>query len=69
MTFKHWKKLAAIFSHAPLRDENSALRSRVDSLTSEVVRLRQENASMLVLIRALRDVNEHLEKRLLEEGA
>lgn len=66
---KTWKKLKSLLSHAPLRDENSALRSRVDSLASEVVRLRQENASMLVLIRALRDVNEHLDKRLLGEVA
>lgn len=61
-------KLKSLLTHAPLRDENAALLGRVDALTSEVVRLRQENASMLVLIRALRDVNEHLDKRLLGEG-
>lgn len=41
------------------------LRQLAESLEAENERLREENRRLLSLCRCLRDVNEHLDKRLL----
>ena len=61
-------KLKSLLTHAPLRDENAALLDRVAALLAENDKLRDENVKLLTLVRCLRDVNEHLDKRLLGEG-
>lgn len=43
------------------------LRQLAESLEAENERLREENRRLHTLCRALRDVNEHLDKRLLAE--
>jgi hypothetical protein len=43
------------------------LRQLAESLEAENERLREENRRLLSLCRCLRDVNEHLDKRLLAE--
>ncbi len=53
--------LRNIFRPRPSRD----LRQLAQSLEVENERLRDENRRLLSLCRCLRDVNEHLDKRLL----
>lgn len=43
------------------------LRQLAETLEAENERLREENRRLHTLCRALRDVNEHLDKRLLAE--
>jgi len=55
--------LLSLFRPRPSRD----LRQLVASLEADNERLREENRRLHTLCRALRDVNEHLDKRLLAE--
>jgi hypothetical protein len=55
--------LISLFRPRPSRD----LRQLAESLEAESDRLRDENRRLHTLCRALRDVNEHLDKRLLAE--
>ena len=49
--------------------EASELRQLAATMEAENERLRKENHQLLTLCRALRDVNAHLDKRLLAEDA
>lgn len=54
------------FFAAPKRVE--ILTQRIDLLSQENARLAEENKKLLTLVRALRDVNAHLDQRLLNVG-
>lgn len=44
-------------------------RAQAEAVSAENEKLRRENAILASLVRALRDVNEHLDKRLQAEEA
>lgn len=57
------------FWNAPKREAEA--RSQLDAIGKQLAELRAENARLLILVRALRDVNASLDQRLLgiEQGA
>lgn len=52
------------FWNAPKREAEA--RSQLEELSRQMADLRAENAKLLMLVRALRDVNASLDQRLLD---
>lgn len=57
-----WQSLQRYWN-APKRE--AQLREQLAGITEQIVRLRTENEKLLMLVRALRDVNASLDQRLL----
>jgi hypothetical protein len=54
---------------AILEAENTSLRARLDQVQGDIGELHQTNAHLWTLVRALRDCNAELDRRLNKEAA
>ena len=52
-----------------LEDENTSLRARLDQVQGDIGELHATNAHLWTLVRALRDANAELDRRLNKEAA
>jgi len=54
---------------AILEEENTSLRARLDQVQGDIGELHQTNAHLWTLVRALRDANAELDRRMNKEAA